>query len=542
MGNIFNNNRAVFDLKVSKSDYWDMHIHQDQVGETHDGLQEECLAAYIDTTKDECVDDNEMMSVSDFNWDKAVNNGLELNNIGLTSVDNGLIKFDKNTITNEEFMELYTNSKLILDADDLRLHVNKVNGNNKIYRYTTEWVCEDCMRVLKLDGGFYQGFFKHGNGCNYNILPTELGDGLCMEFTLKPELYKSDYVARKDKYSEEQYNHDGWDYKNNNKPFGDESYFDDGYQDDTCLPTLNDVYPDNLGIFFYIGTRAENKWWRYYVDPEDNTELETADGTSLNDQIEDIPIDNKFVTYNRTEDGFNAKMGHLDDPYILDMHQNLVTENYFLIMNRAEGGYTARTIKELEQESGADYNILGDLYNNALAFQIKTDGSIGYKYMVKDCTVESHYKIENEWSIPGLISLDEWVTIDVRLIPCVKFGVEDFGYVRSQDFMRILIYVDGKLVLYSKMLPMLNLRALNDKYTKQEGVPYNLSLGGGTQGLCDVIYEDYKNLPEYVLFLEREFGGSFIGYFKSFKFYSCNQDFTKILANSRFEHSLILNK
>ena len=214
----------------------------------------------------------------------------------------------------------------------------------------------------------------------------------------------------------------------------------------------------------------------------------------------------------------------------------------FLIMNRAKGGYTARTIKELQQETNADYDILGDLYKNALAFQIKTNGSIGYKYMVKDCSTETGYKVENEWSVPGLISLDEWVIIDVRLVPCVKYGITDFGYIRAQDHMRIMIYVDGKLVLYSKTLPMVDFRMLNDLYTKQEGVPYNISLGGGTQGLCDVVYENYKNKPEYVLFLEREFGGTFIGYLKSFKFYSCNQDFTKILANARFERSLLSNK
>lgn len=542
MGNIFNHNREIFKLRTSKSDYWDVHMSHTQSGDAHDGLQEECLAAYIDTTKDECLGENELVSMSGYVWDEAVNNGLELNNIGLTGVDNGLIKFDKNEITDEEFMDLYTNSKLVVDADDLRLHVGRVGGNNKIYRYTSECVCEDCMRVIKLDGGFYQGFFKHGNGCNYSILPTELGDGLCMEFTLKPELYKSEYRVSKEKYSQFPYNHDGWDYKFGDKDYTNSDYFDDGYVDEPNLPTLNDIYPENLGTFFYLGTRAENKWWKYYVDPEDNTELETAGGVSLNEQIKEIVVDNKFITYNRTKEGLKATMGNIDDPKIIQMQENLNTENYFLIMNRAKGGYTARTIKELQQESGADYNILGDLYNNALAFQIKTDGSIGYKYLVQDCTTESHYKVENEWSTPGLISLDEWVTIDIRLVPCVKFGITDFGYIRSQDFMRIMIYVDGKLVLYSKTLPMLNLRALNDVYEKQEGVPYNISLGGGTQGLCDVIYENYKSTPEFILFLEREFAGTFIGYFKSFKFYSCNQDFTKVLANARFERSIILNK
>ena len=101
------------------------------------------------------------------------------------------------------------------------------------------------------------------------------------------------------------------------------------------------------------------------------------------------------------------------------------------------------------------------------------------------------------------------------------------------------MYVNGKLVLYSKEMQTINLRALNDLYEKQEGVPYNISLGGGTQGLADVVYENYKDLPEYVLFLEKEFGGSFTGFIKTFKLYTCDQDFTKILANSTYEMSLI---
>ena len=107
--------------------------------------------------------------------------------------------------------------------------------------------------------------------------------------------------------------------------------------------------------------------------------------------------------------------------------------------------------------------------------------------------------------------------------------------------MRLMVYVNGRLVLYSKEIRTLDLRALNDIYEKQEGVPYNISLGGGTQGLSDVVYENYKELPEYVLFLEKEFGGTFTGYVKSFKYYTCNQDFTKILNNVKYERSIILN-
>lgn len=540
MGNIFNHNRPVFNVRTSKSDYWDMHLYQQQGGgNTNDGIQDDCLAAYIDTTLDECILENELVSTPDYEWDKAVNNGIELNNIGLTGIDNGLITYDKNTITDEEFMELYTNSKLVIDADDLRLHVNKVNGNNKIYKYDSRIVEEDSMRVAKLNGGFYQGFFKTGNGCNYNVLPSDFSSGVCLEFTLKPENFQSDYHIKKGKYSVTEFNDDGWDGGVLDVQYFNNNYNSDGYLNDFPLPTLNDIYPENAGTFFYVGTRAENKWWKYYTDTDDNTDLETADGISLNEQVDLISTNNKFITYNRTKDGYRAFMGHIDDPQIIEMQKNLSTENYFIIMNRTKDGYTARTIKELQQESNADYNILSDLYRNAFALQIKKDGSIGYKYMVKDCTNENKYKIENEWSYPGMVEYGKWSTVAVRIIPYVKYGVTDFGYVKSSDYMRVLIYVNGRLVLYSKQLPMLDLRALNDIYEKQEGVPYNISLGGGTQGLCDVVYENYKDLPEYILFLEREFGGTFTGYFKSFKFFTCDKDYTKILANSRFEHHLL---
>ena len=71
----------------------------------------------------------------------------------------------------------------------------------------------------------------------------------------------------------------------------------------------------------------------------------------------------------------------------------------------------------------------------------------------------------------------------------------------------------GKLKLVSQDLPKINFRPLNDLYSKQEGVPFNISIGGGTQGLCDVIYHDYRNLPEYMLPIEKYFAGGEIQFF-----------------------------
>ena len=104
----------------------------------------------------------------------------------------------------------------------------------------------------------------------------------------------------------------------------------------------------------------------------------------------------------------------------------------------------------------------------------------------------------------------------------------------KSEKMQIYIYVNGKLVLVSKELPILNLKMLNDLPQKQEGVPFNISLGGGTQGLAETVYLNYLKLPEYVLPLEKEFGGSFIGYIKTFRFYTCPLNYTEIFENYNF--------
>lgn len=235
MGNIFNHNRPVYKLRTSKSDYWDMHLSQNNLDtELHGGVQDECISAYIDTNMPECIEDEyiedksrqNLVSMDRYFWEDAVNNGLELNHIGYTGIDNGLILFDKDNITQEELDEIKLNSVLALEAEDYRLRLTPVNGNNKIYSYDTEFISDEDINVVKLNGGFYQGFFKINNGCNYQVLPNKLGDGWTMEFVLKPEDYEKD-------------------------------------PDKTIL---NDVYPDNKGIFFYIGTRAENKWYKIYKE------------------------------------------------------------------------------------------------------------------------------------------------------------------------------------------------------------------------------------------------------------------------------------
>ena len=510
MSNILNHNRTTFDFEVSKSDYWDMHLYKQQSGGyIKDGLQDDCLSAYITTTLKECISGKNLMSLDNYKWPDAVNKGVELKNIGLTGVDNGLLLFDRNITTEDEFNEIYRNSVLEIDSDDMRLFISPVGGNNKIYSYDMEFVEDENENVSKLNGGFYQGFFKTDKGCDYQILPTKLGNGWCMEFVLKPEF-------------------DG---------FEDECVT---FEDDVEYKKLNDVYPSNKGIFFYVGTRAENKWYKYYnsSDKED-IELETASGEPIVSHNNIVGTNNKHITYNRTRNGFVALDGHIDTDINVKFDDRYPDENYFILMNRAKNGYTALTASELRGSlygGKQSYDILADLFRNALAFQIKDDGSIGYKFMVKDCDSETGYTIKEEWSYPGMVHNDMWCHIAVRVVPVIKYSTEKYNYIPTMDYMRLMFYVNGKLVLYSRQIPTLLLRMLNDTYEKQEAVPYNISIGGGTQGLCDVIYS-LNSIPDDVLYLEKEFGGSFIGYFKTFRFHTCNLNYQQIYRNFLIENT-----
>ena len=91
--------------------------------------------------------------------------------------------------------------------------------------------------------------------------------------------------------------------------------------------------------------------------------------------------------------------------------------------------------------------------------------------------------------------------------------------------MKLYFYVNGFLVFISKELDEFNFRELNDTYQKQEGVPYSISLGGGTQGLLESILPDYYNTPDYIFPIEKDFCGTFLGDIKSFKIIDGNVNF-----------------
>ena len=203
-------------------------------------------------------------------------------------------------------------------------------------------------------------------------------------------------------------------------------------------------------------------------------------------------------------------------------------ENKFLTFNRTKKGQTT----DNEIESKFKYNLENDIKNNAFALKINEDGSIGYRYLIMDC--DEGLKLLEEYSFPNAIKYGEWNIIDAK-IQIINGNTDDCGVPMGKRKMRIMIYVNGNLVFISKELPEFDFKKLDEIYAKQEGVPFNISIGGGTQGLSEAWVIEKRCPFNKVLPLENNFAGTFIGDIKSFKFYSCPLSINEIRNNYLFE-------
>lgn len=493
MSNYRLNNVRRFITHIEEDDYWDMHLNEAFYG-NRESLQDNPILD-IETNDPNCINGDELLSLQDYFYEGSCSNGLHLDNIGYTGVDNGLITFNKFTISNEEFYKLYTSSTYSIGSGDTRLHLHKVGGNAQVYDYPTT-INEDGS--IKFNGGFYQGFFRSGD--NYGILPSELNSG---------EEWVLEFGIRRVDYQPESQN------------------------------TLNDRHPNNKGIFFYVGTRAENKWiYLYDSIPLSGTPFGVCSGQTepdFNLIQEEIPLsaqtydtssgldifsandgyffsDNKFLLFDRTRSGITANHYDGNEVAMVIYKTHSFSGNLFTYMDRTKSGYTANDIDSLviDKEMGVydDNTIFSDIDRNAFALIMDDDGSVGYRYLVRSCTEEGKptYEVLSGKSFADIVPKDEWVDLKVKVQV-------------SGDKMKLLFYVNGKLKYITSSMPKLRLHNLDEVDEKQEGVAYNISLGGGTQGLAETIMPEYELLPTKVFPIEENFSGSFIGDIRSFRIF-----------------------
>jgi len=587
MGNIKNFNFDKLKLQVSNSDYWDFYLATDETSGGCDSLLSgSCFVVWYDfNNPDTFLSGNTNSLHSLVSWTGATNSGYTLNTIGLTGIDNGLITFDKASgdTTNQALLSALTNSTLVIQSGDTGLMMNAVTGTTSGLTYdiiVSSGVTEG--QYMDFRGGFYQGFYKL-DGYSYQVLPTRVNHSWSAEFWLKPK----DIT--------------------------------------TTGTTLNDLYPNNKGFFFYMGTRAENKFWNQFygadtgctsactatactsgetvsewctIPKENDVYIIGEDGFEVplsGEKIDFEMITNNFLIYGRgsgktnmvrvtgqtdsilivtdetQHDSTNSNcacsrcsgpMDGLASKRVCDYDGNgilvartrkVVTNstNPFLIYGRSNGkgrccgpsdGYGRETVNSFSGFTSpyvggdSDYNF--DIIDNALGFRITDDGRIGYRLLkvTGECqtvsgktTYVSGVTIEEKYSEPNMVAIDDWSYVVIKFVTGFKTDCELETASRRKG--KLMFYVNAKLKFVVNEFDEFIARRLDEYKDKQVGVPFNFSLGGGSQGLIesqtfDGLDQEDRNLP-----IQENFAGSFVGSISQFKFNICELKYCNIVEN-----------
>jgi hypothetical protein len=519
MSNIKNYYFNNIDIKLTNSDYWDLFLCYDErlynkeVLYCNSIFSGSSLISYFDFNNPQCILDNTIYSLDCWDGSTLPISGLSLCDIGLTGVDNGFVK----NLTGETLNIL---------SGDCRLFLTRVSGLT--YNYDWSMLNDVSGNYINLCGGFFQGFWKL-QGFDYQVLPKRMRRGWSAEF---------------------------WLYKSNDCLSG-------------ITNTLNDIYPNNKGFFFYLGARSENKFWNLFSGESGYT---TCDGltTIIPNPVTIDPVDVNSFLYNSCSCGnsncknksttgstnccFNPYdvYGDCGDPCGgcgtsgCDGNCNESRINGFIVNSSTTEtlSCSAYTIYNKNPES--------DVIDNNLGFRIKDDGSIGYRKIVysancRDCCVAitgsavSGISIVEQYSISGMVENNKWTHVAIVFKRYCEYDcVESEKYPPFPDCKKgkLLIFVNGYLKLSINDFDEVLFRDFDESKYKVEGVPYNISIGGGTQGLIESQTFNGPDLEDKNLLLEQYFAGTFIGGISKFRLYEVPLDVTEIRCNFNSEKDI----
>ena len=489
----------------------------------------------------------------------------ELCDIGLTGIDNGLVP-NMSGETIEITTGLYTSvqDRFSRYKYDRRMKMHPITGfttsenrlwNDDSYTYDLSYVNVggDIGYVAQLNGGFYQGFYKIA-GYDYQVFPERVSLGWTAEFMLK---YR--------------------------------------WTGDTSVG-LNNRYPDNKGTFFYMGARAENKFYHY------------ADGSPAQD-----------TGYTRVTSGLTCM-------HTCGCSSSANTASTCLSVYQISGGTSTNcscgcncqcSVTAQYPESDPLYDevsnalslrLSGDTGNPKLCVKVfritggcETSGTCltGLTYttgtsVTEWCSTKGIFDFCSGTTYPNV---EHWVQIDAVfqrnewLDTCDLYDKGGLGLIVSTVFTAtsannsvslieppltheqpydpattevvkfndmwteeiyyrlgtLKFYVNGRLFMVAENFEEIIPRLLNTERENQIGVGYNISLGGGTQGLHDnltfsggcppelsgITYQQdpeclttydldntiYSGLTTQIQ-LETLFGGSMIGEISAFRMYT----------------------
>lgn len=511
----FNNLR----LRLSNRNYWDLVLSSDLTGfdgstlYCNDSISGDTLLVYFDFN-DPNFTGRTIHSL--VNWKDSIlpKSDLRLCDIGLTGVDNG-------------FVPNLTGETLVISSGDPRFFVTKVSGTT--YEYPIYLTGDSSGNYAQFCGGFYQGFYKlenypvkkisdnkfleckcdnscsiSGSDCGCNCEPKEEPNPV-IEYQVLPNRFSNGWTT------------EFWLKRENN-----------------CIITqtgitLNNIYPNNEGFFFTMGLRSENKFWDFFPG-------ESGFTTCLNSGHTIMPP----ITYTDPMSGMN--------PFL-----------YYGLVACEEDKCDTCDSETCDCEKTASYQVyvdkdyISDVVDNIIGFRIKNDGSIGFRKLsftgtcsgsTVDCcgtsggTYVTGYTIQESYSESNIIPENEWSQVIVRYKTDYPISEDELDCPCSNSFKHfcprpgeLSFYVNGYLKYRVRGITEMIPRGLDEYPEKQIGVPYNFSIGGGTQGLIESKTFGGPDIKDYNLPIQRNFAGSFVGGISKFKFYSEPLDVTQIRCN-----------
>ena len=559
MGNIKNYKYSKLDVRLSNNEYWDLFLANDDAPVVPNIITTgDCFVVHFDFNEPAIYSSgttsaNTISSL--LYWTGATNTGYTFSTIGLTGIDNGLVPFQKDPLdpANLALLSALTGTSLIIPSGDSRFHMNRVSGSTGEYIYPIDILSDQSGNYAQMCGGFYQGYYKI-DGSTYQVLPTRVNKAWVAQFWLKRQ---SDQCS--------------------------------GYTD----TILNDVYSNNNGFFFYMGTRAENKFWNYFggadtgctsactipigctdtlsdwctIPKEPDIILTGTNGTLITltpNQVVTEYITNPFLIYGRASSsggtcsacgapsglGNKTVCSYSGNPIVITSPKTVITntENPFLIYGRASSsgstcsacgapsGLGNKTVcsfsgfSESIQFNNLDYNL--DILDNALGFRIKDDGSIGYRLLTvtgqcSGTTYISGVTIQEGYSSSGMVQDNAWTNVVIRYTMNDYYNDCDLKYKKKRTG-KLMFYINGRLKFVVNNFSEFIARRLEEYAQKQVSVPFNISLGGGSQGLTETQTFDGRDENDLNLPIQENFAGTFIGAISQFKFNICDLYFDDI--------------
>jgi hypothetical protein len=472
---------------------------------------------------------NELSIESTTKWNNTKIDDISLSDYGLTQYDIGrtssLLESKEFTINNDKYLKLERigkpdeNGNIDYSEHDILVLSGNTIGN---YLYST--------------GGYLNNPFKYHN---YNIeyLPRQYKNGFSLETTI----------------------------------FIDQNTF---------LNTDN-----NSNIFLFMGMRAEDK---FADSSKGNLEYFTVEGATLEDSfynydISKLPentqnIDN-VITYLKTDTIYIKNNGQNEfilneissEEFTLILNQNKLEKNIDYSFDLREkkllliGNISLKTTDifkvnyytQLDDTELVNINLNNidnknteqniGINNNVIAFKFNKNKQIGYR------KINENYKIEEKYSDME-VNYMGWNHIVITFNPYNKNvdSIDDDCNIIARTGT-LKIYVNGILFLNIEDFIEPTFNALPTHESKQIGIPYNISWGGGTFGLkysynfnennFNIPY--VKNINNDNLIIERNFDGHFKGGFQKLRIYDKSLNLNEIKHNYMVEsdyYDIILNR